>query len=114
MGCNTPWAKSLVDAGFDECQLAGGAGEGLEPSSAEPSLVSSAGLKTAADKSPFADDIDIAYLGGAKAAPFAKLAGEATPFRQLPQHALDACPEQLRATLSLHLQSSSRRADREA
>ena len=103
MGCNTPWAKSLVDAGFDECQLAGGALHGLEPSSANPSLVSSADIQTAMDKSPFADDIAITCLGGAKAAPFAKLGGEATPFRQLPQQALDACPEQLRATLSLHL-----------
>ena len=97
MGCNTPWAQSLEEAGFGEHKLAGGAGGGLEPASENPSLASSAG------GSPFNDEIDITYLVESKAAPFVKLGSEGSRFRQLPQQALDACPEQLRATLSMHL-----------
>ena len=69
----------------------------MEPASENPSLASSAG------GSPFNDEIDITYLVETKTAPFAKLGSEGSPFRQLPQQALDACPEQLRATLSMHL-----------
>ena len=97
MGCNTPWAKSLEEAGFGEYQLAGGSGGGFEPSFENPSLASGAG------GSPFTDEIDITYLVETKTAPFAKQGNEGSPFKQLPQQALDACLEQLRATLSMHL-----------
>ena len=100
MGCQFPWADSLRIA-LEAGQLpryreeARGHDDAVSPFG---SGVSAPAVESGKGQKPGAP---LAGTGESRA--FAKLDGEESPFRQLPKQAIDACPEQLRATLSMHL-----------